>query len=514
MTTKRKLEFPFKIGADPEFNVILKDNRIPADKIMKLLFAKEDYTGSGYKIAEAGEIGWDGHCSTGELRPAPSNNPKKLTKNIGQLFAAMNNKSQLFDISTCSDKAPIGGHIHLELPTSMVNETSKMTEIHKKIALFYIPVMLGEDLANSKLRMKHGYGKLADYNIQAVSNDCYTYEFRCPNAEWLTTPKITQATLAYMATIYNEVMNNPENLKNIKDITIQNQSQIKALQELALTKYIMLVKSMLAKIKKHVRTFEYYETYKEEIDYIFTPQRILRDKEKVNFEITKGWKMTGNKVPTKRALLSEEKMKKLASKLPIDEITSAIAVPHNPDDTRCIDFAKSLKDRIIAYGWKMKRNYFIFGLRKGMKNYIVTNGNFELIIGKDIKKGTDLGTVINIMSKMLSKYQNSLGKNLTQEEKKDLILVGIPYEKRIGLETKEFLMTIHNIETDKEKIQPQEERDRLENDDEVEGEIYKIYNRETTTTRLVDTNTREQQQRLQDEHRKINQDLNYLEATT
>ena len=508
MTTKKKLEFPFKIGADPEFNVILKDNRIPADKIMKLLFTEEAYTGTGYKIAKAGEIGWDGHSSTGELRPAPSNKPKELTKNIGQLFAAMNNKSQLFDISTCSDKAPIGGHIHLELPENMVRETTKMTEIHKKIALFYIPVMLGEDLANSKLRMKHGYGKLTDYNVQSVANNTYTYEFRCPNAEWLTTPKIAQATLAYMATVYNEMMNNPDNVKNLKDIMIQNQSQIKALQELALTKYIMLVKSMLAKIKKHVRTFEYYEAYKEEINYIFTPQRILKDKEKVSFEITKGWKMAGNKVPTKRALLSEEKMKKLASKLPIDEITSAIAVPHNPDDTRCIDFAKSLKDRIIAYGWKMKRNYFVFGLRKGMKNYIVTNGNFELIIGEDVKKGTDLDTVINIMSKMLSKYQNSIGRDLTLEEKKNLILVGIPYEKRIGLETKEFLTTIHNIETDKEKLQSQKERNKLENDDGSEGELHKIYNRETTTTRLIDTDARERQQQLQDEHRQISRNLN------
>ena len=93
MLTSKK-EFPFKLGADPEFSIMLKDNRIPADRILNILFKDLESTGSGFKIKKAGEIGWDGHSLTGEIRPAPANTPRQLVENIRQLFTAMNEKSK------------------------------------------------------------------------------------------------------------------------------------------------------------------------------------------------------------------------------------------------------------------------------------------------------------------------------------------------------------------------------------------------------------------------------------
>lgn len=496
MPTQMKKEFPFRLGADPEFSILLKENRIPADKILQILFKKEKISnsGEGYKIKNAGELGWDGHRITGEIRPSPAYSPQKLVENIGELFEAMTKKTQLLEMSTNSDKAPVGGHIHFELPKNLERQAAKIQNIHKKMALFYIPIMIGEDLVNSKLRIKHGYGKLDDYTTQQTPDgENYTYEFRCPNAEWITTPKIAQATIAYLATVFNEIIKHPKKIKNAKDIMIQNEKQITALQELALTRYTLITKSILSKTKKYIKTFEYYKAYKEEIDYIFTPQKILRDKEKVNFEITTGWKLVKNKTPNKKELMNEKRMKELAKKISVDEISEAISVPYNPDDSRCIDFSKALKDRIIAYSWKLKHNYFIFGLKKDVKNYIITNGNYEILNGKDIKNGADLNIATDIINKMIFKYKTSTGKNsMKSEESKNLILIGIPYEKRINLETKEFISIIHDIENNKEKIKTSEEIQKIE-ENVNKGILTEIYNKSQPDTNIITNESRRNQ---------------------
>ena len=507
-TNTLKTDFPFRLGADPEFSVLLGENRIPADRILRILFKKESSSGEGYKIKNAGELGWDGHSITGEIRPSPAYSPEKLVQNIGELFEAMTKKSQLLEMSTNSDKAPIGGHLHFELPDYLVNEETKIRNIHKKMALFYIPVMIGEDLVNSRLRIKHGYGKLNDYETQkSQCNSKHTYEFRCPNAEWITTPKIAQATIAYLATIYNEIINHPENMKKAKDIMIQNETQITALQELALAKYILITKSILSKVKKHVKTFEYYKTYKEEIDYIFTPQKILKDKEKVNFEITTGWKLVKKGTPNKKDLMNEKRMQTLAKKLSVDEIAGAISVPYNPDDSRCIDFSKALKDRIIAYSWKLKHNYFIFGLRKDIKNYIIMNGNYKILNGKDIKSKSDLNIAEEIAGKMMMKYKTSTEKSsLKKEELANLILVGIPYEKRINLETKDFISIIHDIENDKEKIKTPEQIQEIENNSN-KGILAKTYNKSQPNIDLINNSSRENQRENEQEAEQVRAEL-------
>lgn len=493
MSTLKK-DFPFRLGCDPEFSILLKDNRIPADRILQTLFKKEKQQAEGYKIKNAGELGWDGHSITGEIRPSPTYSPQKLVQNIGTLFEAMTKKTQLLELSTNSDKAPIGGHLHFELPNDLIGQETKLKNIHKKMALFYIPVMIGEDLINSRLRLKHGYGKLDDYETQqSSSNSKYTYEFRCPNAEWITTPKIAQATIAYLATVYNEIINHPENMKKTKDIMIQNEKQIMAIQELALSKYILITKSILNKIKRYIKTFEYYKEYKEEINYIFTPQKILKDKEKTNFEITTGWKLVKKGTPRKKDLMNEKRMRTLAKKISIDEIAGAISVPYNPDDSRCIDFSKALKDRIIAYSWKLKHDYFIFGLRKDIKNYIITNGKNEILIGKDIKNNADLEKINDIIAKMKMKYKTSTEKGaMNNKELENLILIGIPYEERINLKIKDFISIIHDIENNKTEIKTPDEINKIRYNAN-KGVLSKVYNKEQQNINLITLDSRNNQ---------------------
>ena len=55
--------------------------------------------------------------------------------------------------------------------------------------------MISENKTNLNLRIKQHYGELNDFRIDKHFNykdgtDGFTFEFRCPSAEWLTTPKI------------------------------------------------------------------------------------------------------------------------------------------------------------------------------------------------------------------------------------------------------------------------------------------------------------------------------------
>ena len=513
MPTQKDKKFPFHLGADPEFSVILGENRIPADRILRILFKEKQVsnTEEGYKINRAGELGWDGHHITGELRPAPEYTPQKLTENIGELLKAFTDKSQLLELSTNSDKAPVGGHLHFEISPELAGNQAKLRILHKKMALFYIPIMIGEDLVNSRLRIKNGYGKLKDFHSQPTPDGIhYTYEFRCPNAEWLTTPKIAKATIAYFATIFNEIINHPENIKKIKNVMIQNESQIQALQELALTRYVSLTESILHKVKKHIKTFEYYESYKEEISYIFTPQKILRDKEKVNFEITNGWKLVKNKTPNKKDLMNEKKMKSLAEKTSIDEIAGAISIPYNPDDSKCADFSKALKDRIIAYNWKLKYNYFIFGLRKGIKNYIITNGDYKILEGKDIKNNKDIETMETIITKMIGKYKTATNKySMKKEELQNIIFIGIPYKNRIDLKTKEFISTIHEIENRRKTPIERKELLKIINN-KSEGILFNVYNKSQPNTNIITDESRNNQRDNENDTEEIRNELDSL----
>ncbi len=295
------------IGADPEFNILIKDRRVNASKLMPSLFSKDfkeeknEHSGNsvmGYLVEKAGAIGWDGCSSTGEIRPTPSKSPEVLVNNIGKLFQAFSDKAKMFTLLTSSNSAPVGGHIHFQVDESLADKNDsgiirKLENIHKKLISFYLPVLLGEDLMDFRTRMAMGknngsnYGQIDDFRVEFRDNQkkIATYEFRVPSAEWLTTPEIAKATLAYLATVWNEIQNNPKNLAKSKEILFQSHKQSIAFQELALTRFLPLVQMLLVKIRRHIKTFEYYAHYQKEIDFILSPQRVLIAKRKAQFDI-------------------------------------------------------------------------------------------------------------------------------------------------------------------------------------------------------------------------------------
>ena len=521
-------EFKFTIGADPEFNIEMNDKKLSARETITALLSnskvfQKSEEGGGFelKAKKAGDIGWDGHDATGEIRPAPSNNPSKVIENLRDLFTEFHKVAPLFELSTLSRTGVVGGHIHYEVdakPGERLQTTSpRMKLMHKKISSFYLPIMMGENKVNMMLRIKgNSYGRLCGNSGEAYrverkfdkpnGDPGFTYELRVPTAEWLTTPKIATATLAYLGVIFNEVTRNPKNFdKMCKDILIRTDQQGDALQILAIAEYKSLTMTLFNKIKKYIKTFELYEEFKEEINYILNPIKVLADKQAANYDIRIGW---GLKVKEKEAsekmILSDKAFKKEANNKDLDVISQFVKIGYN-EDINVESFAKILAKRSIAFNWNLNKSYFLFGIRKGIKDYLIVNSKNEIIRGEEqIKTSSDNEGIQNLISKMRNKAEcNDLKRESEktklnfitgklEKKENEVILIGIPYEKRVNNEYKEFIKLAYEIDKDKlKKIEKKEKtliNDHMKSEEE-KGEIWKIMNGIESKNRSIAENT-------------------------
>jgi len=448
-------EFSFKMGADPEFNILFQNDRLNANYVMEILFKKDLKKKSmGYVVPKAGELGWDGCSSTGELRPLPSNKPAKIVNHLAAIIAQFSNKIKLFNLSTLSEKASVGGHIHFELPKDNINNfmsetegkpTATMRRLHRCLSLFYLPLILAENSENNRMRISSSYGKLEDFRLNR-QDAALTYEFRAPSAEWLTTPKIANATLSYLGVVFNEFLNHPESANKIKSLLLTNNRQLNTVQELTLGGFSAINNFLCSKIKKALRQFELYPNFKDEIEFLFNTQRVLKDKEKANYNILYGWNMGKTKMPTQRQIMSERKIKEIALSKDMENIVEMINIRFN-SDSNCEVFARSLKERVVALNWQLKNNYYIFGLRSGINNYIAFNPAKELYCGQEqVVTKSDWSELFNLMSRVQVKLGVSNPSANKPKSIRNDVIIGIPYRERIKLNTKEFTRKIIDIE--------------------------------------------------------------------
>lgn len=524
--------FPFKIGADPEFSFILENRRISADKLITALFKKDhepenkenSAESMGYKIGNYGVLGHDGVRDTAELRPRASNNPLELVDNIGALVKSFAQKAKIFQLKTTSEFAPVGGHIHFELKRELYNRETAIDNLHKKIASFYLPVMLSEDVVSTRVRQKLGdqvnqpYGKITDYRYEWRDEDhnTQTYEFRTPSAEWLTTPEVAKAVLCYLATVYNEIVYRPKNFNKAKEILVRNKKQSLALQELATSQFLLLTKNLLGKIKHYVRTFEFYPEFKDEIELALNPNKILALKRKAEFDMIKGWNLIDSKEPTKRQLLSERQLKREALKTDLDSLLALIRIPYNPD-TNVEVFAKAMKSRIVAMNWKPSKTYYIFGLRTGIKNYIIMNREWKFLVGREIiKTKLDYDTIFRTFQNMMEKFDS--GGWHRPDDPAKAIYVGIPYDERINLSTRCFIELLWSME--KGHIIPtgiakesliDDTRVSCKNDNAI-GRIFQTYN-EDKLDNLTDSNLESETRRNESVARSVRQEVEQERST-
>lgn len=464
--TKTTKEFNFKIGADPEFSIILQNKRIDAKQtILEILKDKKEFKkqNMGFSISNCGDIGWDGASQTGEIRPTPAFTPEKVISNLNNLFKAFGKYMSIFELSTLSQHASIGGHIHFQSNPNWSKQKQKT--IHTQLISFYMPILMSENKINLALRIRQQYGALSDFRFErkGENNDgipIETYEFRSPSAEWLTTPKIAQATLAYLSVIYNEITNHPRSISKYKDILLKSDKQTEAFQTLAIQEYDILNQTILRSIKKYIKTFHMYKEYQDEINFILNPKAIIKEKMKYNYDINQGWGISQAIIPaTKREIISEKKFKEKIKNKDADVISRILQIDYN-NDAKVSDFVNALSLRAGAFNWKLNKQYFIFGLKKGIKETIIQNAKQEFLSGlEQITTRDDYELIQHAFIKMSCRYTETnaapncitidfkTGK--TTSMKSNIIYIGLPYEMRMKGKTKEFINTIWDIENEK-----------------------------------------------------------------
>lgn len=466
--------FPFKLGADPEFNFVVQNRqngRLRADSLMKDFFSGKRPHNSGYDIP-GGNAGWDGAAATGEIRPKPENSPAALTANIGKIYKEICKRSpRAIKITVRSDTAPVGGHIHFELDDSTRDMSdSRARQITKRLSSFYAAVAMGEDMTNMNLRLNTSYGKFNDSRRENGK----TFEYRAPSAEWQLTPKICEATLAYMGTVWYEAVHRPQSFKGL-EFVYSNDRMGSYIQGMLAQNFSLFNKAILKEIRRAIKNFEYYPMFSEEIDYILQPERVLKDKQNALFCVNLGWGFEEQKAPTKKLINNEAQIRRNLSNIDIDRWLELFKVPYNPDDN-VKEMVDALKKRILAYDWNMKNEYFMFGLKKGIKKPIIMDGNNKFVFGHDqIKTRRDNDQIMDTFNRMRQRMQRSF--RTTAENS---MMLGLPYDMRMKGEYRPIIELIYDLEKTPDKfpaeaLKTSELVNDIESDPAEWGEIARAY---------------------------------------
>lgn len=432
--------FKFKIGADPEFIILMGNKQINARKIMESQFER------GILKTEHGELGQDGRSSTAEFRPKPENDPRQTAKNIGLIYKEFVNHMPLISGTTLSFADPIGGHIHLELPSVEIeNDDKRLAEISLLLGIFYLPLLLGENFASIK-RRKGSYGQITDYRVHKPSETVRTFEFRCPSAEWITHEKIASATLSYMATVFHEIIENRDTVKNIAKRYRIKTGGARALQDIILESSHLFIRELIKDIRRSVKQMEFYPEYKKEIDYLFRPKDVIKDKKEVNWDLTRGWKLAVNKIGAGKFTKINKKKNTLSEFFPIY---------HNDQDEMTDVYKTALVNAFHDSRVNPKNRYFIFGIKEGFNHLLAINGQAEIFAGAE--RMTDKQTVQKvdkIFSKVYKRLRDYCLPDIdTYDSSKTSYMIGIPMEMRKPLKIKPFLNLIYKLENN--MIKPQ-----------------------------------------------------------
>lgn len=203
---------PCTIGADPEFLFVnctegdVLSGNVPNGSVTS--------ANTILRGGLSGKVGCDGCSSTAEIRPSPSKDAVKLSKNIKKCLEQVNNKlweTKRTDLQMLCGSGtphiPIGGHIHFGGiylnhldPTNMppTNPVSTLKLVH---ALDMVSCLLASKQSLIRNRRLRHYGRLGDARRQP-----WGFEYRVPES-WLTDPKTATAILALYHSVVIEWQN-------------------------------------------------------------------------------------------------------------------------------------------------------------------------------------------------------------------------------------------------------------------------------------------------------------------
>jgi len=443
----------FKIGADPEFIIQCQDKTIHAGNLLEDLYIKRSKINEVLTLnfrtneihSKGGNFGCDGYSLIGEVRPK-AGTPEQVVNNLRNIFSDFAQIGSLFTLNTTSNKEPIGGHIHLELPKVdgeyIKPEEKTMNQWQKTLASFYLPLLMGENVKNLEIRKNAGYGRPSDHRI---SCNGATLECRTPSAEWLTTPKIAHATLAFFATLWHEIHHNPKNILKHKKIIVKSFSQANSLREMVVSGH-QVAEYSAKKTKKAMKNFLLYPLFKDEINYLFNFKQVMKDKLNAKYDILTGWGLKTNQVKVNsQNIVTDNNTPTLLSDL-TNIMAEVTGTSYNADLNVAV-FVKELEKKVEQFAWPLKNKYFLFGLQAGIPNFIainITNGSRDkMLMGAEmVKTKSD----IDYLQNTLNKIYNRVCKNSSNATK---IMLGIPWKVRKERNIKSFINAIYQIENNK-----------------------------------------------------------------
>lgn len=441
------MELKYKVGCDPEFSILNDGQRVHANRCIAGLFKGDSRLIDNIDLmTEGGEFGCDGCASTGELRPNPALEPSEVADNIRKCIKPFLDKAPQLELSTLSLWAPVGGHVHLELPPGEYSQ-EKLANVHKKLMSFYLPILMGEHKTNLMIRQRN-YGKITDYRCDG---DRRTMEIRCPSAEWLTSEKTAKATLAYMSMVWHEIWDKPENLD--KGLLLKTQEQEEALAKLAVAEYATVTRALMRDISKNVKKFSLYPKFRQEADFILRPDRVLAEKKRHNFTLNSGWGFGTRKAGT----LNKKKF--LKAQTMVDGRVNHLGVGHN-GDVNTGALCDELTARAMA-GFTLKNSYYFYGLKEGMDGHIVSNGE-TIYVSPDVCTAEDAARIREVARRMASKAIDHCGSGSKLKldfktskiirEGKDAFAIGVPYKERMAKAFRPTLELVWALE--KGKLEP------------------------------------------------------------
>lgn len=463
--TKKDTELPFMIGCDPEFLMFFGSRGLDASHVLTSFFNSGPYTNrnGGFNIPKVGNFGWDGAASTGELRPVATKSIQQMVDNIGTMLKTISDKMPTVDITTLSIGSPIGGHIHVDdfmhkynAENGFIEEPNlqEMARVRNLMATYLLPIAASDHRVSALARLRgNNYGRLTDLRFERKGK-IITCEIRGLTAEWMTTPKIAYATFAYVVTVWHELQKrNKELIKS--DFVTRTDEQNENLQKMMLADYKIIERGICQSIKKEIETFELYPTFKNEIDFILKPEKVLDEKRAVGWNIRAGWNFSQTKKPTKKDLLNPTKAMTVLKKQNIPDINLHFGMSYN-DDFNVALFSSEIAERVAGLNWQLKNDYFLFGFKKDVDGYAAMTPD-----GQFFTMPTNAATadVEMVCKKMQSRSRNQ---NITRIDPKtgqirkvdnhNKIIIGIPYEERASKNVKGLIELIYNIENN--KIEP------------------------------------------------------------
>jgi hypothetical protein len=241
---------PISFGADPEFCVVTKD-----DKIVK----------AGNYVDKDDPIGKDNNGINFEAHPKPSECPVKIVENIQKLFQDFVVDDPFF-FENCQwlshsfyKKLPYGGHIHFDYDSKTISPEDCAGQFLDQY-VGSISLLL-EDRKEGIARRSYdkspsgadvSYGRCTDIRKKTKNH----WEYRTPST-WLQTPAIAIAMLSLTKVVVFEAVNNPSFRPNVY---VEADDFIKVNQE--------KLRRLFPRIWSDIRKMTLYPQYKQQLRII------------------------------------------------------------------------------------------------------------------------------------------------------------------------------------------------------------------------------------------------------